>query len=242
MKKNILGALIFCSLSVFSQEIKYGVKAGFNLSNLKGVCPYSLNEYSTSDNKPIVGFNLGGFVEYALNNKLSIQPELLFSMQGNTVEIHYAYYTSFYAGLYKTTFTQAPKLYYVNFPVILKCKVVDNLNIEFGPQIGFLLGATSKLEYKDNTTPSSTNSVTLNLLKDGIYHFFGETIQVKSDAKKIDFSLNIGASYDFSEKLFIQGRYNLGLTSVDENSINSIDFQSWDVKNSVFQISLGYRF
>lgn len=55
----------------------------------------------------------------------------------------------------------------------------------------------------------------------------------ETDAANFDFGANLGLGYYFDSGLFAQTRYNFGITTVGENP---------DVKNGVFQISLGYRF
>lgn len=52
------------------------------------------------------------------------------------------------------------------------------------------------------------------------------------DAKSFDFSIPVGLSYEY-DNFVIDGRYNWGLTKVSDYS---------DSKNSVFQITLGYKF
>ena len=233
---------MLCSITTFSQDIKYGVKGGLNLSNLKGDYPNLSDEDVKLDTKSSIGFHIGGFLEYKINDKFSIQPELLISMQGNKLELTSEFYDSFYDENYKETFTQTPKLYYLNIPLMLKYKLIDKLSIEFGPQIGILLSAKSKWEYKDHNDPSENGSINVDLLNDGTYNFLGENIQVKKGMKRFDFGLNIGASYDITEKFFLQGRYNLGLATIDENSTVGDEYKSWNLKNSVFQLSAGYRF
>lgn len=53
------------------------------------------------------------------------------------------------------------------------------------------------------------------------------------DASSFDFGLNFGFGYNISSHLLVQARYNLGITTIGENP---------DIKNSVFQLSLGYKF
>jgi hypothetical protein len=60
----------------------------------------------------------------------------------------------------------------------------------------------------------------------------GNLSQQESDVKSVDFSIPVGLSYEFNN-FVIDGRYNFGLTKVYDGS---------DSKNSVFQITLGYRF
>jgi hypothetical protein len=54
-----------------------------------------------------------------------------------------------------------------------------------------------------------------------------------SDSETFDFALVGGLTYQIIGPLFIQGRYNLGLTEVKPDA---------DVKNSIIQLSAGFRF
>lgn len=58
---------------------------------------------------------------------------------------------------------------------------------------------------------------------------------VKSLMNTTDFGLNFGAGYDIDENFMVQLRYNMGLTDVAKDD-------SDHAKNSVFQLSLGYKF
>ena len=95
---------------------------------------------------------------------------------------------------------------YINLPVMFKYGVADGFNLEAGPQIGFLLSA----EIADE--------------------------DIKDEMESIDFGMNVGASYDFSDDLFAQARYNFGITNLVDDS------EGGDLKNSVISVSLGYRF
>ncbi|MGK0448148.1 MAG: hypothetical protein ACJA2M_001932, partial [Polaribacter sp.] len=53
-----------------------------------------------------------------------------------------------------------------------------------------------------------------------------------TDASSFDFGLNVGFAYNINTKLFAQVRYNYGVTTIAENP---------DIKNSVLQISMGYK-
>uniref|UniRef100_A0AB33IRD3 Porin family protein n=1 Tax=Prevotella sp. GTC17253 TaxID=3236793 RepID=A0AB33IRD3_9BACT len=52
------------------------------------------------------------------------------------------------------------------------------------------------------------------------------------DVKTVDFSIPVGLSYEYNN-FVVDGRYNWGLTKVSDYS---------DSKNSVFQVTLGYKF
>ena len=60
----------------------------------------------------------------------------------------------------------------------------------------------------------------------------GVSAEADGNAKSVDFSIPVGLSYDFGG-LVLDARYNWGLTKVDPDGS--------DLKNSVFQITLGYK-
>lgn len=104
------------------------------------------------------------------------------------------------------------KLDYINIPVMAKYYVADAFSLELGPQIGFLVSADAEAG--------------------------GVSVDIKDELKSVDVSLGFGASYIFAEKFMLGARYNLGLTQVQEEV--SPGDSEW--KNSVFQISVGYKF
>ena len=57
-------------------------------------------------------------------------------------------------------------------------------------------------------------------------------VEVDGDAKTMDLSIPVGLSYQINN-FVIDGRYNWGVTKIAKES---------DCKNSVFQITLGYKF
>ena len=64
-----------------------------------------------------------------------------------------------------------------------------------------------------------------------------ETTDVKDFTKGVDFGLNFGLGYNITESLSAGVRYNLGLSD-----INDIEGYTGKNQNSVFQVSLGYKF
>lgn len=55
----------------------------------------------------------------------------------------------------------------------------------------------------------------------------------RGDAEDFEFGLAAGVSFSTEMGLFATGRYNLGVTDI---------YQDADIKNSVFQIGIGYKF
>lgn len=104
-------------------------------------------------------------------------------------------------------------LNYLNIPVMAKFYVADAFSLEAGPQIGFLL--SSKFDGED----------------------------FKDFTSSTDFSLNLGAGYDFTENLTAGVRYNFGLSNVlDFGDFEEEIGEELSAKNGVFSVSVGYKF
>lgn len=131
--KFLLTAILFASVLTAKAQINYGVRAGINISNQKmKVLGLSMN------NTAKVGLNFGGFAEFGLNEKFSIQPELTFSSMGSKgteseLDVNWNEIT--------TSVTYS--LNYISIPLLVKYKVSD-FSFGVGPQLGIL--ASSKIK------------------------------------------------------------------------------------------------
>ena len=59
---------------------------------------------------------------------------------------------------------------------------------------------------------------------------------------KVDFSVALGASYKFQGGFFVNGRYNIGLTDIYDDSFTNNIFSGVDAKHSVLQAGVGFMF
>jgi hypothetical protein len=126
-KLIISGWFIVIFSSIYAQEKNsepvgddhYGLKAGINFAELFGE-----DALPESDRK--VGYSFGAYASYKISKSLKIQPEVIWSLQGED---------SKESGRYKIS--------YINIPVMLKW-TEGRFYSEFGPQIGLLTINTSK--------------------------------------------------------------------------------------------------
>lgn len=120
-----------------------------------------------------------------------------------------------------TKFTTTNKFDYVNIPIMANVYVVPGLAVKLGIQPGFLVSdkATSKVD----TGSDKVNKLLNKNLPEG-----------KLGAKSFDFSIPVGISYEYAN-FQLDARYNFGVTKV-------FDVEGSKAKNSVFQITLGYKF
>jgi len=192
MKKNIvltLVAVLFAMVSASSQvQVAVGVKGGPNFTKL------DVNSSLADNYEGRTGFHGGAFALIKLT-KLAIQPEVIFSRQGSELDV------------------RSVEFDYLNIPVMLKLYLAAGLNLQIGPQFGFLNKTAGEL-------------LDIN----------GDPIDAaKSLFKKSDLSLAAGAGWDLPFGLIVEARYNLGLAAIQNNP------QLDATKNQVFQVSVGYK-
>jgi hypothetical protein len=107
-------------------------------------------------------------------------------------------------------------LTYINVPLMAKYYVADKFNLEAGPQIGFLTSAKLKMD--------------------------GNSIDSKRFFNSTDFGINFGAGYDFTEKFSAGVRYNMGVSNIFSDEFIDALQEDVNVQNSVFSLSLAYKF
>jgi hypothetical protein len=197
MKKLFITALVLIGLgltqqSVAQMQFALGIKGGPNFANLDA-------KSSVGENyKNRTGFHAGAFALFKFT-KVGIQPELLFSKQGSNIQFN--------------SQDGEANFDYINIPIILKLYTVAGINIQAGPQFGFLSGGELK---------STVNGIKT-------------TQDAKDFYKGSDFGVALGLGWDLPFGLTLDARYNLGLSKINDGS------NATESKNQVFQISAGFK-
>ena len=151
---------------------------------------------------------IGGEFDYVVSPKVALSFGAMYSQQGCKGNVQ---------GIDATI-----KMDYINVPIIAACRVTDNLSVKVGLQPGFLINDKVKV---------SANGASAEVGLKESYDAIGMDVTIN----KVDFSIPIGISYDFSN-VQLDLRYNAGLTNI--LSITGGE----GTKNSVFQFTIGYKF
>ncbi len=190
-------------------QVAIGIKAGPNFANIDTESSPGVNY------KNRAGFHGGAFV-LVKGGKIGVQPEVIFSQQGSKVTINNESFSSNFS--------------YVNIPVILKLYAIGGLNIQAGPQFGFVTKGEGPVveEQLPGTSPGQGNPGTVPTTM----------ADIKDRMKSSDFSLGLGLGWDLPFGLTIDARYNMGLSKVfDKAPTDRVE----EAKNQVFQFSVGYK-
>ena len=208
MKKVFFALAAVMMLSLTSQaQVKFGAKAGMNLSRFTE---------NFENMKP--GFHAGVYAQINIAPMFSIQPEVLYSMQGATEE-------ETNTTLGQTITAKGSVISHnVIVPVMLQFTPIKSLTIEAGPQFGFNLGMSL---YSEITM--------FGLVEDS----FEESVDLESeDYKMFDFGLAAGLKYNVNSNINVYARYVFGLTPVFEYP------EGYDDKamNQNLMIGVGFSF
>jgi hypothetical protein len=235
MKKlTVLLALSLASLSSFAQVVKigersstdydagttdsrntgFGIKGGFNLSDV-----YGDDKKNFTNGSNYKSFHAGVYGQYGFNNRLSIQPELLYSRQGfegNSTK------TTGTGTAATTTTVNERRLDYLHLPVLLVFNILDNVSIHAGPQVSLL---TKVVEDGNERKIADDN---------GTYGY---------SYSSLDYGLAVGAEARVGPAR-VGARYNAGFADIiqDQNLATTGNKALSNIKNSNFQVYLGIGF
>lgn len=174
--------VVFIScLSLLSDAQTFGIKGGFNLSNLKD----SYADGNSYGNVMNPGFHIGGTIDLPFNKLLSLESGLLFTTKGYKID----------GDVWGMEMTQKANLYYIDLPITLKASFPVGENVKLfaatGPYVGLgLIGTVkTKVTYEGETDIETDPLIfgdDLSSLDYGVT--FGGGIEIKA--------FQIGASYD----------------------------------------------
>lgn len=233
MKKLIvtLAALVVAT-GAFAQ-LKFGVKAGGNISTISGVADYlgvldhdyGVATKSETTQSMKLGFNVGAWAEYMVMPMFGVQVELYYSLQG--VNANNTWSTDSLLGSASTNTDYVWSANYINIPILAKVHFA-NIAAYVGPQLGFAMGMTQKTTSTNSLEPDNADIKKSTL----------------EDYSGFDLSLALGAQYKLTANIGIDARYNIGLTNVfptlknDEGEVTREGFG----KQGVIQLGVFYEF
>lgn len=183
MKKIILSALALVAFnlaSAQSEEIKFGVKAGFSHSTISGDYYYHEETLYQDKYDGRIGGYFGGLADIPVSGNFHVQPEFLFSFEG----------------------AENLGLVYARIPVMGKYYIMEGLALQAGPLFGVRLAAQHNFD-------DATKAFDFGLSGGAAYEFdFGVFVDARfnagilniSDIPGRDFrtaSFQIGAGYRF---------------------------------------------
>ena len=196
------------------------------VSSVTNVGNFDLGDGVELKKKMTVGYIFGAEAEYQFANKFSLAAGINYTSQGCGWKDF-----DYWDGPIKVDVKdQSDILGYIKIPIVANYYIFKGFAVKAGAQFGFMV----------NSKFYAHGKAKLDILGDGVNRevdLYG-TVDLKDQYKKFDFSIPIGLSYQFKVPITIDARYQLGLTKLNKESIAGVK----DSKNSVFTLTVGYKF
>lgn len=217
----LVAGIIWMSVgTAFAQErFSFGPKMGVSVSNLY-INADGVDESDIVGIKP--GLLIGAFAEYDFTPALGVSVDLLYSREGT--ESNRFDYPAQEGYSYKHKYS----LQYLNIPVLINFYVAHGLAVKAGVQPGVLLGAKYRVDWEYMGQEGS------------------KTQDIKNNLRAYDISIPIGLSYTFDYGFFIDGRYNISLCDImNQSTKHELELEGVSyhkLKNRTFSFSIGWKF
>ncbi|MDP8221581.1 MAG: porin family protein [Candidatus Stygibacter frigidus] len=216
----LIGLILLSSSLLFSDGItNIGIKGGLNLTNFS-ISGDTSDDPEFLDYHSRLDFCLGGFLEYEIEQKMFLQPEILYTRKGATHEFHGGVTVNGQA-IYDGTNKGDHIVSYLQIPILLKYRISDKIGLLTGPSIGILLSHIEKLHFDGEYLGQSYS------------HDYEEDFNEYTNST--DFSLVIGGEYCLN-KFVLDLRYDLSLSTLSKEEGEN------NFKNRVFSFLIGYKF
>jgi len=185
--KQFTSAMLFMVLTTAlqAQDIHFGVTAGPNLSAV------NVSGEDVEQPKSVIGFQIGGFAEFGLSDKISLRPELQYSILG----YKFAPEEDLYGFRLRSS--------YITLPVMVAYSISEKLKVGLVPYVATKLVAKYKfIPYGEEDVENEEEG------------YFDYSDADNDEFKALDFGLGAGLSYQILPKFGVNLRYNHGLANI----------------------------
>ncbi|RPD49358.1 PorT family protein [Hymenobacter sediminis] len=210
----------YSSSSSATDGVKFGIRAGVNVSDWSGDAVNSVMDLADYTNGAITkemkpGFHAGLYASLPLGPRFAIEPGVSYSEKGTvlTGRIPLEQFDFLNAKVKATA-----RMAYLDIPLLAKGYLTDGFYVFAGPQASVLLSGKARV-----------NASALG------FSAFNENFDIKDQFRQVDFSVTGGLGYQFQNGLGLSAGYDYGLSSLDKNN-------NFDAQNRVIKASVNYSF
>jgi hypothetical protein len=207
--------------STSSSGVRFGFRAGLNVSDLQGdavqsftnLAGYAPDGAITKQMRP--GFYAGVFATLPLGPGFAIEPGITYAEKGAVLKGTLPFPA---LDFLNANVTGTARLAYIDVPVLAKVYITPGLFLYAGPQASFLVSGKARVD--------------ASVLGFSAYK---EDFDVADQLRKVDFAAVGGLGYQFNNGLGLSAGYDYGFSSLDSGN----RFQAY---NRVAKVGLSYAF
>ena len=208
------------------------------------------------DPGPVLGFYVGVTSNIAISDKFSVQPELLFAMQGGTktIENDHTVRLTPPVDIGEDSTQNSTSIYtynigYFKIPVLLKFylmgEVGNGFSLSVGPQVSFKVSNSGTVKEGRVRVSKDDTGFTV-AAKDGTEEealeadFFEPLHNTRNRVSLLNHEIGfiVGIDYDLHFGVSLGLRYDIGLTNAFYTSLQA--YENTTLKNSTLSLSVAY--
>ncbi len=203
-------------------QVKYGIRAGANLSSWQGESVQSLGNLLDATNGSVstqskFGYHAGVYTSFQFGDRFAIEPGVQYSLKGAELNGR----LTGEGGIFDLLNANARfrvQSHYIEMPVLAKVYLAKGFHVFAGPQVSYLVD--NKLDVRASVLGFSA---------------LNRTFDINKGFQKWDFSGVAGLGYKFDNGVNVMAAYDYGFQRIDAN-------QSFNTYNRAFKFTLGYEF
>jgi len=235
--KNIkwLITIVICGFlatnTVAAQELTgKGIKGGLNMAKFSGK---DADLDGMADPEYNLAYSVGGFITFKLNERFSIQPEILYSVKGSTYEISENLSDEGYS--IKSEGNIDFSMNWLDVPILCITSLQDNIKLFGGPYLSYFLNGEISMDGETSITYNGETEI----------ESFSETEDVEKDEiTSIGFGIVLGGAYHLNNNMGIEVRYTLDMRTIDKEPDDwdnaDGEYEISDIKNTGLQLFFTY--
>ena len=206
--KNKLNILILGLLITTGSLMaqEFGIKVGVNIPTSNAIINPNATLNASPPSSPLTQSGASGY-------HAGIFAKFKFAFIGISPELQYSFQIIDFEdpNIITPDKNSSQESAYLDLPIMLRFYLPGGLNFQLGPQFSYLMSA----KQITHTTDAETN--------------------IKDELLNSNISINLGIGWDLPFGLDVYGRYNIGISDVNDPASASTAIQ-----NSMIQISLAY--
>lgn len=201
--KKIAAIVLLASMSSFA-GIGLTIGGGLNMSNMAFSGDYE-NQIAGATKSMLIGFNAGVNALFGFNEKMGLVAGLNYETRGAELKMESGGVSATATGTYN----------YLQIPILFSYKFIPELAVNLGPELGFFLGGTSKMEVAGQSQSNDLKNIST-----------------------MDLGLSIGVSYTIINMIVVGAGYDLGFLNTDNDPADKD--MSGSITNNNIKITVAY--
>jgi opacity protein-like surface antigen len=227
--------IYFRELNESKSKNNFVIRAGISMADIRDG-----DDWTTFKEDNTLGLSVAIDAIFSITNRIDLDASIRFSQKNvKTNSSRRLDLDGNPFPLYKVA--DLNKINFIEISPKLKYKVINRVQILFGPYIGYAVNGKREL-INDGSPYSGGGDFAIETEYVPSVDFNHTSISYSYKINKLDYGFNIGIDYNLTKKILVRSEYSFGLSNLySVNSHNQLLVEGdYSQKTSVFYLTIGY--